>query len=225
MKLILNGGGSGTSSKLARQKLNEVIDHSKKCLYIPLAWQDKTFKGCLEFILEELKDVDYSGIDIVKSKEELFNKTLNDYSFIYIGGGNTFNLLKDLKESGSYDKIKDYLADDGVVYGGSAGAIIFGKDLDACKLEDKNEVNLKDITGFNLLNGYSLLCHFTNKSKEKTEQSKKYLLELSKTKSIYGLPEEVTIYIDGNSINFVGTKPYFEFKNGQVYEIYPEKYF
>ena len=62
MKLILNGGGTGKDVMSARQKLNSVIDHNKKCLYIPLAWPDKTFNGCLEFMTNELKDVNITGI-------------------------------------------------------------------------------------------------------------------------------------------------------------------
>ena len=145
MKLILNGGGDGNLVTSARQKLNELIDHTKKCLYVPLAWPDKSFDGCLEFITNELKDVDIPGIDMIKSGEELYNKNFNDYSFIYIGGGNTFSLLKDLKDSGSFEKIKEYLKNNGIVYGGSAGAIIFGKDLDSCMTDDENEVQLTDI--------------------------------------------------------------------------------
>lgn len=38
MKLILNGGGDGKQVENARQLLNSIIDHSKKILYIPLAW-------------------------------------------------------------------------------------------------------------------------------------------------------------------------------------------
>ena len=47
-----------------------------------------------------------------------------------------------------------------ILNGGSAGAIIFGRDLDSCNTDDKNEVGLKDNTGFNMLKGYSLLCHY-----------------------------------------------------------------
>ena len=51
-----------------------------------------------------------------------------------------------LKTSGAFDKIKKYLLeDDGIVYGGSAGAIIFGKDLDTCYLDDDNDIELEEI--------------------------------------------------------------------------------
>lgn len=42
MTLILNGGGIGQEVANARKVLNEKIDHNKKILYVPLAWDDKT---------------------------------------------------------------------------------------------------------------------------------------------------------------------------------------
>ena len=62
MKLILNGVGEGKQVASARQLLNRIIDNSKKILYIPFAWNDSTYEGCLEFMTEELKDVDKAGI-------------------------------------------------------------------------------------------------------------------------------------------------------------------
>lgn len=219
MKLILNGGGTGKQVESARELLNNLIKHDKEILYIPFAWPDPTYSGCLEFMTNELSDVDKAGIDMVKTPEELLEKDFNDYACIYIGGGNTYKLLNVLKMSGVFDKIKKYLIeDDGIVYGGSAGAIIFGKDLDSCNTDDENIVNLIDNTGFNMINGYSLLCHYTNRDNERTELSKKYLLQLSKIKPVYAIPEEDTIYITKNKIEFIGNKSYYEFIDGTCYK-------
>lgn len=215
MKLILNGGGIGDKVKDARNLLNEIIDNNKKILYIPFAWPDDTYKGCLEFITKELADVDKLGIDMVTSANELLSKNFNDYACLYIGGGNTYKLLSILKETGNYDKIKKYLVNDnGIVYGGSAGAIIFGADLDSCNTDDENEVGLIDNTGFNMIKGYSLLCHYTSRNAERTKLSTDYLLELSKLKPIYAIPEEDTIYVEDDKLHFIGTRPYYEFKDG-----------
>ena len=70
MKLVLNGGGVGKAVESARKLLNGIIDHNKKILYIPFAWPDPTFRGCLEFMTNELSDVDKAGIDMVKTPEE-----------------------------------------------------------------------------------------------------------------------------------------------------------
>ena len=219
MKLILNGGGDGKAVESARQLLNRVIDHRKKILYIPLAWPDPTYRGCLEFMTGELADVEKAGIEMIRSTEELMSRNFPDYAALYISGGNTYKLLRDLKESGAFGKIRKYLTEeDGIVYGGSAGAIIFGKDLDSCNTDDENEVGLADHTGFNMIGGYSLLCHYTSRNRERTELSRKYLLELSKTKPVYAIPEEDTIYVEDGRMEFIGDRPYYEFTGGTVTE-------
>ena len=217
MKLILNGGGTGKAVESARQLLNRVIDPHKRILYIPFAWPDPAYRGCLEFMTGELADVEKAGIDMVKTPGELMPRELSDYACLYIGGGNTYKLLKDLKTSGAFEKIRKYLTEDeGIVYGGSAGAIIFGKDLDSCNPDDENEAGLTDHTGFDLIGGYSLLCHYTNRDPARTERSRQYLLELSKIKPVYAIPEEDTIYVDHEKIEFIGDMPYYEFTGGTV---------
>ena len=219
MKLILNGGGEGASVKSARELLNSLIDHDKKVLWIPLAWPDPTYKDCYEFMTNELADVDKTGIDMIRTTDELMSKNFTDYACIYIGGGNTYQLLSALKECGAFERIRDYLInEDGIVYGGSAGAIIFGKDLDSCNLDDKNIVGLKDNTGYDMLGGYSLLCHYTSRQPERTEESRRYLKDLSKTKPVYAIPEEDTIYINDGNMEVIGDRPYYIFENGEEIE-------
>ena len=223
MKLILNGGGVGKDVESARRLLNQAIDRRKKILYIPFAWPDPAYRGCLEFMAGELADVDKAGIEMVKTPGELTARAFSDYACLYIGGGNTYKLLNDLKTSGAFGKIRDYLLrEDGVVYGGSAGAIIFGRDLDSCSTDDENEVGLKDPAGFDLLGGYSLLCHYTNRDPERTERSRRYLLELSKAKPVYAIPEEDTICADREKTVVIGSRPYYEFLRGTEIRREPE---
>lgn len=217
MKVFLNGGGADIQTIGAYKKLNQIIDHSKPCLYIPLAMNQEKYNSCYEWVTDELKSIEIPNIDMVRSAEELSTKNLNDYSFLFIGGGNTFKLLHDLKKCGAFEKISEYINNDGIVFGGSAGAIIFGKDLEACKLADANEVNLQDINGFDVLNGISILCHYTNGTPQKDEESKQYLLELSQHRKSVALPEEVTLFINDNCVEVIGNSPYYLFENGQMF--------
>ena len=216
MKVFLCGGGAGIQTIEANKRLNEVIDHSKPCLYIPLAMEQEKYASCYEWIKGELKNVDIPYIEMVKSADELTAKNMNDFGVIFIGGGNTFKLLSDLKTSGAFEKIKEYLNSDGVIFGGSAGAIIFGKDLEACKFDDINEVNLNETSGFDILNGASILCHYTNRTVEKNEESRQYLLEVSKHRKVVALPEEVTLFVNGDDMEVIGSRPYFFFENGAI---------
>ena len=127
------------------------------------------------------------------------------------GGGNTYKLLSEIKQYDNYEKIKTYLKKGGIVFGGSAGAIIFGKDINGCLLDDKNIVNLENTNGFNYLNGYSILCHLKNKNFNK---NKKYLEEYSKSNKLIYLPEDNVILIDNDKISIIGTSKYALFENG-----------
>ena len=153
---------------------------------------------------------------MVVSGTDLFNKNLENYSALFIGGGNTFKLLKDLKDSGSFEKIKVFIENNGIVFGGSAGAIILGQCIDTCKYADKNDVDLKDLMGFDVVSHFSFLCHFTNQDKEKTELNKDYLLKLSKNKKIIALPEEDTIYYENGKFEIIGNRPFYIFEEGNM---------
>lgn len=214
MKLFLNGGGDGAKTAQVNKRFHEVIDHTKPVLYVPLAMESEKYPGCLEWIKGELSGVDVPGIEMVTSAEEITAKDLTGYSAVFIGGGNTFQLLYKLKASGAFEAIKDFIEHNGVVFGGSAGAIIFGADLEACALDDANDVGLQDTAGFDVLNGISLLCHYTNRTEEKDRESTEYLTELSKKRRVIALPEEDTIFINGDEIEIIGTRPYYYFENG-----------
>ena len=216
MRIFLCGGGCGEQTIDANKKLNSIIDHSKPILYIPLAMKSERYSSCYEWIKGELKDVDVPNIDMVVSGDDLFNKNLENYSALFIGGGNTFKLLKDLKDSGSFEKIKVFIENNGIVFGGSAGAIILGQCIDTCKYADKNEVDLKDLMGFDVVSYFSFLCHFTNQDKEKTELNKNYLLELSKEEKIIALPEEDTIYYENGKFEIIGNRPFYIFEEGNM---------
>ena len=101
MKLILCGGGSGEQNYYANKKLNEIIEHSKPILYIPLAMDEieHPYDDCYEWIKGELSSVDIPGIEMVRTFDELSKKELSNYAALFISGGNTYKLLKGLKES------------------------------------------------------------------------------------------------------------------------------
>lgn len=172
MQLILCGGGSGEQNTLANQRLNEIIDHTKPILYIPLAMDesDHPYDGCFEWIQGELSKVNVPSIEMVRGFEELASKNLQHYAALFIGGGNTYKLLLGLKQSGAFNSIKDYINNNGIVIGGSSGAVIFGYDINIIESMDPNDVNLADTKGFDVLSGISIFPHYTNKKSKLTEE-------------------------------------------------------
>ncbi|MCL1786299.1 MAG: peptidase E [Alphaproteobacteria bacterium] len=213
MKLILGGGGSGEQTALSNKLFDEIIDNSKPVLYVPLA-RDGDYAGCLEWVTGELAGVRKAGIDMVQSGAELAAADLSKYAGIFIGGGNTYKLLKILKETGAFDKIKNYLARGGVVYGGSAGSVIFGRSIDIVKYMDTNDVGLSDLSGFDMIDGASLAPHYTNGNSAETKAATEFLKEYSKNEWIVAIPEENSIFIN-DGIKVIGTKNWYMFQNGE----------
>ena len=220
MKLFLNGGGSTKELALTMSKVNEAMDHSKPILYVPLAMDeiDHPYDGCYEWFQEQITNVDVVGVDMPRTFEEFASLDFNNYSAIFIGGGNTYKLLKGIKENGIFEKINEYLDNGGIVIGCSAGAIIFGYDINSCLAMDRNDVNLTDTKGFNKLSGKSVFAHYTNsKTEEIHKKYTDYLIEYSSTnETVIALPEQDTIYITDNEINVFGERPYYEFENGGI---------
>ena len=227
MQLILCGWGSGEQNTLANQKLNEIVDHTKPILYIPLAMDesDHPYDGCFEWIQGELSKVNVPSIEMVRSFEELASKDLQHYAALFIGGGNTYKLLLGLKQSGAFNNIKDYINNNGIVIGGSAGAVIFGYDINIIKSMDPNDVKLTDTKGFDVLSGISIFPHYTNKKSKLTEEENEERLNKFTNSIIHfsqsvgeviAIPEEDAIYVNNDGIELLGTRPYFTFKNGLI---------
>lgn len=214
MKLFLCGGGCGSQITLANNKFAKLLDRSKPILYIPLAMEERKYNGCKEWFSEEIKNFGGNRFEMVRSSKELSEKDFNNYSALFIGGGNTFKLLSEIKQNGNYEKIINYLNNDGVIFGGSAGAIIFGEDINSCLIDDGNKVGLENTKGFNFLKDYSLLCHLKNKNFNKNLE---HLSEYSKNRKMIYLAEESVIYINNNKISLIGDNKYVVFKDGKYY--------
>lgn len=230
MKLILCGGGSGEQNYFAYKKLNEIIDHSKPLLYIPLAMDesDHPYDSCYEWISGELAQVQLSGIDMVRSFDELAQKDYSNYCALFIGGGNTYKLLKGIKDSGAFEKIKEFINNGGIVIGGSAGAVIFGYDIDIISTMDPNNVELVDTKGFNVMNGVSIFPHYTNKKSKLSEEENLSRLNnfTNAIKSfsmingdVIAIPEEDAIFVNEGELEILGNRPFFYFKNGESQEL------
>ena len=216
MTLILCGGGWAEKTVIPNKLFGSLIDSSKPILYIPLARDpaENGYESSFAWIHGEFSNIAHGDIVMVNSSEEILDKNLDDYAAIFIGGGNTYKLLKRLKDSGVFDRIKKYIDNGGIVYGCSAGAIIFGKNIDSCLYMDPNDVELSDTKGFNSIFDFSFTAHYTNKNEEKTKKATDYLLQYSEKEPVIALPEEDSLYVNGNKIKIIGTRPWYVFNHG-----------
>ena len=164
-RLYLSGGGSLDQTYEADKIIFQNIEN---ILYIPFAWEaDLTYESCRTWFEELINKYNIKNYRMLKNPFE--DVDLRVFDLIYIGGGNTFKLLKELKESGLGKKIIQFLeSENKIVYGGSAGAIIFGRTINPATIgncSDENNVKLTDLSGFNLLD-YDVHCHYISEKEE-----------------------------------------------------------
>lgn len=200
-KLFLSGGGNEKQTFV----LDEVFLKSiEKILYIPVAWKNDDFKSCLKWF-KNMISVHNKEVAIKMLTDLRENINLEEYDAVYIGGGNTFKLLKKIRENKFDKKLVEFYKNGGTIYGGSAGAIIWGKDIETallCKDADENLVNLKPTNGLNLINGFDIQCHFEdNQIKEHQKFTKK-----AKT-SVIAIPEESALLVDNSYFRVIGINP------------------
>ena len=116
----------------------------------------------------------------------------------------------------------------GIVIGGSAGAVIFGYDIDIISTMDPNNVELVDTKGFNVMNGVSIFPHYTNKKSKLSEEEN--LLRLNNFTNaiksfsmingdVIAIPEEDAIFVNEGELEILGNRPFFYFKNGESQEL------
>ena len=204
MKLILCGGGIGKQVKSSYIKYTELLDKEKPILYIPLAWRNNDYDQCLKFLKGELTQYGVTKYEVIRDAKEFDEIDLGNYNSLYIGGGNTYKLLNYLKESRGFEVIEKYIENDGIVFGSSAGAIIFGKDIKTCNAcsNDENLWLELDTSGFNSCNGKSIACHYGAKGKlaEHKEQVRTYE---QKGFDIISLTEKQSIFINNDRMEII----------------------
>lgn len=161
--IYLSGGGDEQQSLALDRFFFAEIPEAGRLLYVPIALRTsekfKTAESWMRQVLTLHKREGISLKTIYDFKEEL-GQELKQFDAIYIGGGNTWSLMKEIKESKFGLQLQAFLENGGVVYGGSAGAIALGRRIDT--QEDINEVGLQDVGGLALLDDYSIACHYTD---------------------------------------------------------------
>lgn len=220
--IYLSGGGDENQSFPLDKIFFNTLPKNGRFLYMPIALRGNKLystahlwmKGIINF--HERTDVQFETVDDT-SRYNL--EALKEFSGIYIGGGNTWSLIQELKDSGFANILIQYIEAGGQVYGGSAGAIIMGKRIDTH--DDENKIGFQNMLGFNLLNNFSIACHFKD---EQNDRFKTWAID--NNLPIVCLPEETGLIIESGVALCAGTNPctiYFD--DGTKKDVNPEESF
>ncbi len=220
--IYLSGGGDESQSFSLDEYFFNKLPKGGQFLYIPVALRNTelypTAKHWMAKVIELHKRSDLS-FETVDDLSRFNNIGTEKFDAIYIGGGNTWSLMCELKDSGFSYYLIQYLNAGGFVYGGSAGAIVLGNRIDTH--DDENKINCKDMSGLCLLSNFSIACHFKDVQGERFKEWSEH-----NNLPIICLYEETGLIIEKGSALCVGTKPCVIYHpDGSSVEIKLEEFF
>jgi dipeptidase E len=203
MKLLLSGGNAEGVVTLDEFFASQ-IDLSRTVLYVPVADKETNYDQRFEWFKRTYNKY---GIFNIEMCIDLNKAVISDiYTAIYIGGGNTFKLLKEIKESGFDKKLIDFINRGGFVYGLSAGSIIFSEDITSTTYDSENTIGFEDSTGLNLVKGFNICCHYGNGDYDNTNYKRNRIQEYSaQSYGTIALPDGCAAYIQDDTITFMGS--------------------
>ncbi len=132
----------------------------------------------LDNVKKIIKDEGYSfeEIDIEGKTQDELRSFFKDKNVVHIEGGNTFYLLKAIRETG-FDVILKELLDDGKVYiGTSAGAYVMCPSIEVANWNDngRDRFGITDFTALNYV-PFVLKVHYKDEMEEKIKENMKTL--------------------------------------------------
>lgn len=214
MKLFLTSAGLVPETTPAFLKLLGKKTGETKVCFVNTAVFGEHPTGDAEYAKEDKKRLFELGfknvteIDLRKENESSLSNKLKNFDVICVEGGNTFYLLKYIKES-RFDKVlKEFLDRGGVYLGISAGSYVAAPDISPANwkhVEDKNIVGLKDLQSLNLVNFY-ILPHYIPEHEEVINENKHKVFY-----PIYALTDSQAILINDSEIKFVGSGDFKKF--------------
>lgn len=191
-RMILAGGGSPEqAAQVDSQWLKMLeVDHGSPVLYIPWAQAEHKQIAAEEWFRDTYaKSLGGRAIHVAQIGARL--EGLEAYASVYVGGGNTQRLMDRIDAVDGRADLKSYIENDGIFYGGSAGAIILGKTL---LTAPEVKPSSQNTDGLDLLDGYSVVCHYSHDDG----------LDAHSHRPLFAIPEDGGVVYDGTDIRLIG---------------------
>ncbi|EKD25626.1 MAG: hypothetical protein ACD_80C00011G0013 [uncultured bacterium (gcode 4)] len=174
-KLVVSWWGDHTDTKKI-DALYKWLLVNKKILYIPRAMRPEEYPSCLEWIQNIFPISEWYSVDVLSEKEFTENNKnhLDDYDGMYIGWGNTYRLLKLIRDTWFSDIIQRFIDNNKPIYGWSAGAIIMGKEIHTAADMNAVKLSFEETLWYNVCKDYSIVCHYNEESENEIKDYAKY---------------------------------------------------
>jgi dipeptidase E len=164
MKLLLTSDGL-TSKKIKRTFLKLLEKSPEKSKVLIIYSERGSYKKYLNIIQRQLSSIGIKRKNLIFLNISRKTRKVSDFEVIYFCGGNTFYLLKRVRENKLEDLIKNHIKRNKLYIGVSAGSIIVHKTIKIAgwgSEGDINEVRLKNLRGLGLTK-IAIFPHFKKK--------------------------------------------------------------
>lgn len=199
MKLVFGGGGDAEDERPLLSIFAQWVG-AGRLLYVPFA-SDPPHDQHLAWVKAALAPLGVRNIALALSVEDVLTELpLSDA--VFIGGGNTYSLLHALRAANGDTALRRFAKSDRALYGGSAGAILLGRDIGTARHADPNDVGLSDTHGLDLALGYAIWCHYNESD---TSRIRAYITETGQT--VVALDERSGLVRVEQDVRVVGYDP------------------
>lgn len=216
--IYLSGGGHAKDSYVLDSLFVNSLKN-RRLLYIPIGLERTIigYEECFEWITNTLAVHSKKHMDISMwlNIKDVELEDLETFDAIYIGGAKgAEKLMFDINKAGFDENLQGYSMKGGIVYGGSAGALILGNKI--LPYGDNINQDTKLISGLGLVGKYSLYCHYD-------EGQDKFIADFQKLYNlpVLAIPEGCGVIIEDKSVKVVGNIGCTFFKGKSIKYIRP----
>ena len=185
-------------------QIRRVLEGRKRVTFIPFALQDRA--AYFAKVRDRLGAMGFEAVERIEDGEAVF-----------VGGGNTFRLLKTLYEKKLLDVIRERVRS-GLPYIGSSA----GTNIAAPTIRTTNDMPIVEVPSLNALGlvPYQINPHYLDPDPESThkgETREQRLLEFHEENDadVIGLREGSMLFVEDGATTLLGLRPARVFRRGQ----------
>lgn len=202
MKLFLTSSGIERGIQADFLKLLGQDPRGLKVAFIPTAADVETNRSYVAADREKIRalGLEIVEVDLKESDEATLRQKFSQVEVVYVSGGNTFYLLDWARRSGFANALKDFLKNDGIYVGASAGSYIACPTIEMAnwKGRDRNFPGLKDWRSLNLVS-FLISAHFEPKHRAAVEAGSQTI-----NLPVVALRDGQAVLVNGEEVKVVG---------------------
>lgn len=187
-----------------------------KALFIPYAGVTLSWDNYEKKVKKRFNEIGHDVVSIHRFDNPV--KAVEEAEAIIVGGGNTWNLLRTVRDNGLIEPIRKKVLSGTKYIGWSAGS-----NLTCPTIKTTNDMPIIDPLGFDALNliPFQINPHYLDKNPdghggETREDRILEFLEVNQTVTVAGLREGCILQVVNNSVSYIGKLPLRVFQYGKT---------